>query len=503
MKNTVYQNASIVTGISVAERGLGFLYRIVLSRLIGAEGLGLYQVALSLFTLFLTLGTGGIPITVSRMLAKSKAENDLKGERAALSAGIALTLLLSLPLCLFLWAFGGKMTFLFADMRSWKVLKILLVGLCFSGVYSVIRGHFWGNKRFFASSLLELSEEIVMVLAGLVLLRGVSSPAVGAERAAWAVVLSYLFSSLAAILYFLLSGGKISNPKNSLKPLFNAAMPITFVRASGSLINSAVAVLLPAMLIRAGVDESDALRLFGVLSGMVIPVLFLPSTLIGSLALVLVPELAEDYYKGNAPRLRKNVERGLNFTFLIACILIPFLFVLGEDFGRIAFSDLSAGKMIEKSCILLLPMSLTMISTSILNSIGFEKPTFLFFFIGAAALLLCILFLSPILGAYSYVVGLGASYVLTATCNLMFLYKSCPLFQKGRGQVRVYPFLSALILLLSVTLLGQLCHALLVKVTGELLCVALTAICMALITLLLYFAVRLFSKKVKNSAITK
>ena len=78
MKNTVYKNASIVTGLSVAERGLGFLYRIVLSRLIGAEGLGLYQVALSLFGLFLTIGTGGLPITLSRIIAKNKADGNGK-----------------------------------------------------------------------------------------------------------------------------------------------------------------------------------------------------------------------------------------------------------------------------------------------------------------------------------------------------------------------------------------------------------------------------------------
>ena len=88
--NTVFATASIVTALSVAERGLGFLYRIVLSRLIGAEGLGIYQVSLSLFALFLTLGTGGIPITVSRLISKSKAENDANGEHGAVSAGITL-----------------------------------------------------------------------------------------------------------------------------------------------------------------------------------------------------------------------------------------------------------------------------------------------------------------------------------------------------------------------------------------------------------------------------
>ena len=82
MKNRIYTTASAVTALSIAERGLGFLYRIVLSRLLGAEGLGLYQVALSVFALFLTLGTGGIPITVSRMISKSKAENDKRAEKS-------------------------------------------------------------------------------------------------------------------------------------------------------------------------------------------------------------------------------------------------------------------------------------------------------------------------------------------------------------------------------------------------------------------------------------
>ena len=117
-QNTVALTASIVTGLSVAERSLGFLYRIVLSRLIGAEELGLYQVALSLFALFLTIGTGGIPITISRMISKSKAENRPLDEQRAVGAGLLLSLLLTLPVCLILIPFGDKLTFLFTEKRT-------------------------------------------------------------------------------------------------------------------------------------------------------------------------------------------------------------------------------------------------------------------------------------------------------------------------------------------------------------------------------------------------
>ncbi len=214
MNNTVYKNATLVTGLSVAERSLGFLYRIVLSRLIGAEGLGLYQVSLSLFSLFLTVGTGGIPITVSRMVSKANAENDPPSKNRVLSAGIVASLCLTLPVCLFFLLFGAKTSFLFSDTRAFSVFKILIVGLCFSSVYAVFRGYFWGNKNFLTPSVLELAEETVMVIFGVLLLRNVQTPLSGAVRASYAVLLSYLFSFTASIVYFLLKNGRLSTPKN-------------------------------------------------------------------------------------------------------------------------------------------------------------------------------------------------------------------------------------------------------------------------------------------------
>ena len=488
MKNKIIISASIVTGLSVAERFLGFLYRIVLSRLLGAEGLGLYQIALSLFGLFAVVGSGGIPVTVSRMISKSKAENDRLGERRAVGAGIVACLLLSLPFCVILGLFGGKFSFLFSDGRAFKVFRILLLGLAFSSVYAVIRGHFWGNKEFLTPSVLEIAEESVMVVAGILLLRQTSSPLAGAQKAAWAVVISYLFSFGLSILCFFAKGGKISAPKGTLKPTLSSALPITSVRASASLVTSAVAVLLPVMLVRAGADQSTAMKLFGVVSGMVLPVLFMPSTIIGSMALVLVPELSEDYYRSNTKRLRINLERGLRFSLLVACVLIPFFHALGNDIGRLAFSSALAGVMLQKSGVILLPMSLTMISTSMLNAMGFEKQTFFFFFLGAGVLLLCILVLPAYCGAYAYLIGLGASYVVTAICNLFFLKKQGFLFQKEGGRVRDYALFIPLFATLPFSLLGQTCNRLCKLRLGQFFSVGATASLLLLATLLLYGA---------------
>ena len=70
-----FKTVALVSVFSVSEKFLGFLYRIFLSRTIGAEGVGLYQVALSVFGLFYTVACSGIPVTVSRLMTKYRAEN--------------------------------------------------------------------------------------------------------------------------------------------------------------------------------------------------------------------------------------------------------------------------------------------------------------------------------------------------------------------------------------------------------------------------------------------
>ena len=491
MKNRIFKTASAITALSVAERGLGFLYRILLSRLIGAEGLGLYQVSLSLFGLFLTIGTGGLPITLSRIITKHRAQNAVTGENGVTTAGILLSLLLTLPVLLIFALFGNKMFFLFADARAFSVFQILLLGLTLSSIYAVIRGWFWGRKQLLFPSVIEIAEEAVMVIAGVCLLQNVTSPLDGAQKAAWAVVISYGFSFTAATVSFFLHGGRLSAPQKQLKPLFNATLPITSVRAGSSLVNSAIAVLLPIMLIRAGYDEAQSLSLFGIVSGMVLPILFIPSTLIGSISMVLVPELSEDFYRKNYARLYKNIRRGLNASILIACAIIPFFYAFGKDLGHIAFASPLAGEMIQKSCILLLPMSVSMIATGILNSLGFEKQTFVFYFIGAATLFVCITLLPPICGIYAYVFGMIASFSINALLCLLFLQKKCHIFQKRWGQVRDEAYFKALLCILPLSLLGQFLLLLSKQYFGEFWSLSVATLCLALFTCILYLFLKI------------
>ena len=420
----IYRTAAYVTAFSVAEKFFGFLYRIILSRTLGSEGMGMYQVALSVFAVLATVAASGLPLTVSRLITKYRAEQDRNAQQSVLTAALLSALFFSVPVFLLLWLGRGAFGFLFSDERCMAVLLVLMVllpSLTFNSVYSVLRGAMWGNKQFIPYCVIDLAEELCMIGAGVLLVTCMTDVFDGAKRVAFAVVLSYLVSFTLSVLYYFCKGGRLKSPRGQLKPLLASALPITGMRTSNSLMNSAISLLLPARLMAAGLSESEAMSEIGVAMGMSMPVLSIPATLIGSLALVMVPELAENFFRGNHSRLRANIEKALKITALIACMLIPPLFVLGEDIGILLFSNAHGGKIIRNCCFMLLPTSLHMITCSVLNSLGCEKQTCLYFFAGAAATLLCVLLLPQFAGVYALMIGAAASVVITTFLNLRLI----------------------------------------------------------------------------------
>jgi hypothetical protein len=126
---------------------------------------------------------------------------------------------------------------------------------------------------------------------------------------------------------------------------------------------------------------------------------------------------------------------------------------------------------------------------------GFEKNTFVFYFVGAAGLLASILILPAVCGVYAYVIGLGISFTLNAVCNLFLLNKKCPLYTKGDRRVLVQSILPALICILPLSLFGQLCNALLKNFAGERISVLLTILLLTIATLFVYAITGLLSLK--------
>ncbi len=481
----LYKTAAVVTVFTAFEHFLGFLYRIILSRTLGPEGLGLYQVALTLFAVFLTASSSGLPITLSRVISKHRARGSKRGERAATSSALLAALLFSLPITLLLFLLRTPFTRIFADARSADLFYIILVGLSFTSVYAIIRGSFWGNRRFFAYSLIELVEEIVMIVVGVLLIVVLPTGLAGPNCAAVAVLVSYLASFSIALCYFFARGGKLASPRGEFLPLLRSSLPVTAMRTSSSLIGSLISVLFPMRMMASGASSARAMSEYGIVYGMVMPVIMVPSTLISSIALVIVPELSECYYRGEQQKLAALVKKALSSSVLIACLLIPLFLSVGEFVGIFLYSNARSGALIEGGALLLIPLSITMISTSILNSLGCEKQTLAFFLLGSAAMLLCVWFLPPYLGSGALLVGMACDYLITAVCSLLLLRRKA-----GKLGLRSF-FLRLVPVTALAAAAGVLARNLLIGVLGYVPAALLTMLVVLLVELPLLHVLRL------------
>lgn len=414
-----------VTILSCIERGLGFLYRVFLSRNVGSEGLGLYQIALSVIGVIMTVSASGIPITVSRMMIKDKASGEEKRVNSTVTAGIVCAIAISLSVCIVCFIFKDLLTVIFPDKRCRLLFLIILPGVVLTSVYAVIRGFFWGTKNFMAYSVIELAEEFVMVAVGIVLVSRAATVTEKTILASVAVTVSYIFSFTASSVVFAVKGGRLKNPLPRIKPLVSSAMPITFMRGATSLTSSLIAVILPAMLIAGGMSRAEAVSSFGIISGMTLPLLFIPSTIIGSVSLVLVPELSNDFYRKNDASMRANVEKALMISACVSMLIIPVFIGAGPYIGELIYNNRQSGVYLSFAAAAMLPMSLAMISTSLLNSMGMEKKTLIYYLAGAALLLSCVIFLPRVIGNYGLIAGYLLNFTVNSLFNIRLLKKIC------------------------------------------------------------------------------
>ncbi len=421
---SLFKTVALITMFSVITRVVGFLFRIFLSREVGAEALGIYQVAFSVFMVLMTIIASGLPLIISRMGSSFSISKDSKKENSLVSTALLFAFLLSIILCLVVLLFRGVFASLFTDERCLQILIIMLPSLIFSAIYSVFRGAMWGKDNYFALCASELYEQIVRILLCVILLANSIDVMEKAFNVAWSLNIACFLSMLLVIILYFFYGGKLGKPsKKIFKPLLKQSTPITGIRVAGSFIQPLVAIILPAKLISIGYTSSQAMSLYGIAVGMTLPLLFVPTTIIGSLSTALIPDMSKAVAQNDKEHIENRIRSSVLFSLIISALFIPAYLAMGELAGIFLYDNVMSGTLLQAASFVLLPLGLTNITSSLLNSLGYEVKSFKNFVLGTIVMFLAIWFLSPVLGINAFIWGLGGSYLVTGLLNLIMLKK--------------------------------------------------------------------------------
>ena len=178
-----------------------------------------------------------------------------------------------------------------------------------------------------------------------------------------------------------------------------------------------------------GFSSSEALSEFGIIMGMTFPLLMIPSTLISSLAVTMIPSISEqsndfDHLEvKNKSVLRNKINFALKITVVFSTILLPIYLALGKPICSFIFDNEKAGIYLTAASFLMLPLGLSQITSSILNAIGLELKSLKNYVISALFLIVSILFLPKYIGTYSLIVGYLAMSTISSILNIAMLKK--------------------------------------------------------------------------------
>ena len=399
-KHKLVRGALILTAAGLISRLMGFFFRIFLSHAFGEENVGLYQLVFPIYALCLSIGTSGIQTALSRTVARKMSLNKPVEAKNALICALFITVVLSAAEILAIQQNAEAIALHFlGDARCAELLVIISYALPCASVHSCICGYSYGIQKAGVPAVSQLAEQSVRILSVIFLYfffknQGSAPPV---SLAVAGIVIGESASALCSARSLSRTGAAAHMPspralRRSASELIPLSLPLTANRTAVTLLQSIEAASIPACLKLYTHSSSEALILYGVLTGMALPCVLFPSSL-----------------------LRRTA--GSCFILGLSCCLFFLLF--GSFIGRFLFHSETAGSFIMTLAWIcpFLYTNAAMLST--INGLGRTTATFL---INAASLLIRIagvFFAIPVFGMQGYLWGLLASQLAVTFLSIL------------------------------------------------------------------------------------
>lgn len=443
LQNKIIKGTLILTVAGFITRILGFFYRIFLADRLGASLLGTYQLIFPVYGIAFTIYGAGIQTAISQIIASSCAVSDKVPKnsqmpsnptaRKILSYGLGISLCMSLTLLILIQNFAGPIaTYLLLEPSCTPYLRILSLLFPFCGVSACLHGYYYGLQNAKIPAMTQIVEQISRLgFVFLILCLYPMSPRQGCIVAVWGLVVGEVVSNLYVVFQFIhYQKRPAKKPESSIRPfrrnrlfirLFSVSVTLTGTKLVVSILNSTEAVFIPAALRMYGYSASDALALYGILTGMVLPFLLFPSSITNSIAVMLLPAVADSQAMGQQKQVKRYVTTSTLYCLLIGFLFTIFFLLFGNLIGELCFHNQTAGSFLRILSWLCPFLYLSTTLNSIINGLGKNRQTFLITVISQSIKLCSLVFCVPRFGIYAYLIGILASQITMTILSCLCL----------------------------------------------------------------------------------
>ena len=432
-KNPLITGTIILTVTGFASRFIGFFYRIFLSRLFGAEGMGIYQLISPVLALSFSLTAAGIQTAISKYVAGETVSKDYRSSALHLFTGFVLSMAASILCTIGIYCFADQIAVSFLlEKRTAPLLRIIALSIPMATVHSCINGYFYGIRKTSVPSICQLSEQLIRVGSVYVIyyfcLKYGMEPTIS-----FAVVglvigesASMLVSIIAVRAHFYHVVPKRYGPLlcvntrlfcETSKKLLALAIPLSLNRVIINFLQSIEAIFIPNRLMSYGYDNATALSVYGVLTGMALPLILFPGAITNSICVLLLPIVSEADAAANTSTIRKAINKSISYGFGLGILFTTLFLISGRFLGNLLYQSSLAGSFILVLSFICPMMYIASTLNSILNGLGKTGQTFAYSMISLLVRLVFVFFVIPVWGIHGYLCGLIVSQMVqTVLC---------------------------------------------------------------------------------------
>lgn len=413
-----FMNALLLAAGTVLMHFIGVAFQVYLVGKIGSAGIGLYQLMMSVYFLAATFAVSGIKFAVTRLVALELAVDNRAGIKKAMRCCVIYALVFGIAAAFLLYHSAEFISFRWLSADALPSLRLLAVGLPTVSLSCVISGYFIAVRGIAKNVFVQIFEQmskiaLIVTIFTLLMPNGLKYACLA--MVAGSVAAELISCGISCLLY-LLDRRKYRTskapPAGMPRKMLGIALPIAlsaYVRAALSMAES---LLTPYGLKKSGISTESALSAYGIIRGMVMPILLFPASFLHAASDLLIPELSEFYAQGKRRSIHYTVNRALQITALFAIGMSGLLYSFAEEFSLLIYRSSETAECIRLLAPLVPFIYIDETVDGMLKGLGEQMSSMRYNIIDSFAGVVMIWFLLPKYAIKGYIVTIFVTELL-------------------------------------------------------------------------------------------
>lgn len=432
-----YKNSVILTLSNFITGFIGFAFSIVLSKKLGAEGLGLYGLIMPVYSLLICLTSDGLITAISKMCAVYTNKKDFRNLHRTVKVTMCFIGMWSIIVAFLVFINSSNISnYIIKDSRASDAIKIICPALMFIPMSAIIKGFFYGFGKYTIPAGIDILEKCIRIsiLLGTLSVLKLKQVQSSVTVAYFALCIGELISLI--LLYSTFrsfytklspSKAKVINPLQLLSEVLVISCPLCINGFLSSILNTASTLVLPLRLMSTGFSHDESLALIGKFLGMSLTTVYLPYIIVGSIMTVLIPDMSLSLSKKDLWSTERRILQVLKISFLVGMCTLAVSTALSDKLGLVFYNRGDLGPMIKFAGLCCCFSYVSSTSFAILNGLGKQNINLKNSLIVSVEGLLLVIILTglPNLNIYGYGIALLITSLTGFVLNIYEIRKTC------------------------------------------------------------------------------